>query len=37
MYVKSRKVYENLSASEVRTKFKEWRKAIIEERIRRTT
>ena len=32
-YVKSRKVYENLSASEVRTKFKAWRKAIIEERL----
>ena len=32
-YVKSRKVYENLSESEVRTKFKEWRKAIIEERL----
>lgn len=32
-YVKSRKVYENLSAGEVRTKFKEWRKAIIEKRL----
>ena len=32
-YVKSRKVYENLSASEVRTKFKDWRKGIIEKRL----